>query len=195
MAGGGRDVVVESSGWRRATSGTKRKPSGHALRGNTSPRLGGYHHINIEYKQRVRLVLRDRYFTLRPFGRQARNAPLISLVLEPPPPHPNTTRPRYPTMDTIAESLSPAPSPAGSPAPKKTRRGVAFYPNMNSSNKPQKPFSRSAAKRESVMALGSIEHLQHYFTKSGIAAESECVLSPRFKLRFFADSDHCRSVP
>ena len=48
---------------------------------------------------------------------------------------------------------------------------------MNSSNKPQKPFSRSAAKRESVMALGSIEYLQHYFTKTGLAAESECVPS------------------
>jgi hypothetical protein len=54
---------------------------------------------------------------------------------------------------------------------KKARRQTAFYPNMNASNKPQKPFSRSAAKRESVMALGSIEHLQHYFTKTGIAAK------------------------
>ncbi|KAG9312487.1 hypothetical protein JVU11DRAFT_6874 [Chiua virens] len=43
---------------------------------------------------------------------------------------------------------------------------------MNSSNKPLKPFSRSAAKRQSVMTLGSIEHLQHYFTKTGIAAKS-----------------------
>ncbi|KZT66948.1 hypothetical protein DAEQUDRAFT_746366 [Daedalea quercina L-15889] len=55
---------------------------------------------------------------------------------------------------------------------------VAFYPNMKSANKPQKPFSRSAAKRESVMALGSIEHLQHYFTKSGIAAESNPLNKP-----------------
>ncbi|KAK6974629.1 hypothetical protein R3P38DRAFT_3132604 [Favolaschia claudopus] len=54
---------------------------------------------------------------------------------------------------------------------KKARRQTAFYPNMNSSNKTQKPFSRSAAKRESVMALGSIEHLQHYFTKTGIEAK------------------------
>ena len=59
--------------------------------------------------------------------------------------------------------------------PRKHRRQVAFYPNMNQSNKPTKPFSRSAAKRESVMALGSIEHLQHYFTKTGIAAEKKCV--------------------
>jgi len=34
--------------------------------------------------------------------------------------------------------------------------------------KPVKPFSRSAAKRESVLALGSIEHLQQYFTKTGM---------------------------
>ena len=74
-------------------------------------------------------------------------------------------------MDT-PRSLTPDPS--GSQG-KRPRRQVAFYPNMNSSNKPQKPFSRSAAKRESVMALGSIEYLQHYFTKTGIAAESECV--------------------
>lgn len=78
-------------------------------------------------------------------------------------------------MDTISES--PSDTAPSSPAPngKKSRRQVAFYPNSNSANKPQKPFSRSAAKRESVMALGSIEHLQHYFTKSGIAADSECV--------------------
>ncbi|KAJ7117881.1 hypothetical protein C8R43DRAFT_934318, partial [Mycena crocata] len=62
------------------------------------------------------------------------------------------------------------PSPA---ALKKARRQTAFYPNVNSSNKPQKPFSRSAAKRESVMALGSIEHLQHYFTKTGIEAKKK----------------------
>ena len=61
------------------------------------------------------------------------------------------------------------------PTNKRSRRTVAFYPNMNSTNKPAKPFSRSAAKRESVMALGSIEHLQHYFTKTGLAAEREYV--------------------
>ncbi|KAK7047743.1 hypothetical protein VNI00_006071 [Paramarasmius palmivorus] len=56
---------------------------------------------------------------------------------------------------------------------KKARRQTAFYPNVNSSNKMQKPFSRSAAKRESVMALGSIEHLQYYFTKTGIQAKKK----------------------
>lgn len=63
------------------------------------------------------------------------------------------------------------------PTGKRSRRQVAFYPNMNAANKPTKPFSRSAAKRESVMALGSIEHLQHYFTKTGLVAERECVHS------------------
>ena len=70
-------------------------------------------------------------------------------------------------------------SDSGSPGGKRAggaRRQFAFYPNMNSTNKPLKPFSRSAAKRESVMALGSIEHLQHYFTKTGIAAEKKYVL-------------------
>jgi hypothetical protein len=62
-----------------------------------------------------------------------------------------------------------------SPVAKKTRRPTAFYPNVNASNKQQKPFSRSAAKRESVLALGSIEHLQHYFTKTGIAPKKQYV--------------------
>lgn len=34
----------------------------------------------------------------------------------------------------------------------------------------QKPFSSSAAKRESVMALGSIGHLQNFYAKQGFAA-------------------------
>ena len=78
-------------------------------------------------------------------------------------------------MDTPQDLLLPVRAGTPDGGNKKARRSVAFYPNMNSSNKPLKPFSRSAAKRESVMALGSIEHLQHYFTKSGIAAESEYV--------------------
>jgi hypothetical protein len=35
------------------------------------------------------------------------------------------------------------------------------------------------------MALGSIEHLQHYFTKTGLIAKKECV-PPSF-IRSFAD--------
>ncbi|GJE95929.1 hypothetical protein PsYK624_121210 [Phanerochaete sordida] len=75
-----------------------------------------------------------------------------------------------PTADDVDEA---SPSRRTS-----SRRQFAFYPNMNSSNKPLKPFSRSAAKRESVMALGSIEHLQHYFTKTGLAAEKNPVNKP-----------------
>jgi hypothetical protein len=52
---------------------------------------------------------------------------------------------------------------------KKSRRQPAIYPNTLRAT--PKPFSRSAAKRESVMALGSIEHLQHYFTKTGLQAK------------------------
>ena len=58
---------------------------------------------------------------------------------------------------------------------KKSRPQAAFYPNVNATNKEQKPFSRSAAKRESVMALGSIEHLQHYFTKTGLIEKKQYV--------------------
>ena len=58
---------------------------------------------------------------------------------------------------------------------KKPRPQAAVYPNVNAANKEQKPFSRSAAKRGSVMALGSIEHLQHYFTKTGLIAKKEYV--------------------
>ncbi|KAG1744915.1 uncharacterized protein EDB91DRAFT_1121603 [Suillus paluster] len=69
-------------------------------------------------------------------------------------------------------SASPDSSNHSDAAVNKTRRQTAFYPNMNSANKPVKPFSRSAAKRQSVMTLGSIEHLQHYFTKTGITPRS-----------------------
>jgi hypothetical protein len=56
---------------------------------------------------------------------------------------------------------------------KKLRRQTAVYPNINSTNKIEKPFSKSAAKRDSVLALGSIEHLQHYFTKTGLSASKK----------------------
>ncbi|EJD38347.1 hypothetical protein AURDEDRAFT_139582 [Auricularia subglabra TFB-10046 SS5] len=59
---------------------------------------------------------------------------------------------------------------AASTTSKAQRRQTAYYPLVNASNKPSKPFSRSAAKRESVLQLGSIEHLQHYFTKTGLKA-------------------------
>jgi hypothetical protein len=77
------------------------------------------------------------------------------------------------TPESTGTPSSDSPTKSVSTTVKKARRQTAFYPNMNSTNKPQKPFSRSAAKRESVMALGSIEHLQHYFTKTGLAAKKK----------------------
>ncbi|PCH34778.1 hypothetical protein WOLCODRAFT_139572 [Wolfiporia cocos MD-104 SS10] len=83
---------------------------------------------------------------------------------------------KFPGPASDASDTGSAPE---SPVPHhKPSRQFAYYPSMKSSNKPQKPFSRSAAKRESVMALGSIEHLQHYFTKSGIAAPSNPLNKP-----------------
>ncbi|KAG8215729.1 hypothetical protein J3R82DRAFT_7622 [Butyriboletus roseoflavus] len=87
---------------------------------------------------------------------------------------PDSTTPSL-TPDYTGSGEGEGSSSPASETATKTRRLTAFYPNMNSSNKPLKPFSRSAAKRQSVMTLGSIEHLQHYFTKTGIAAKSKCV--------------------
>ena len=81
--------------------------------------------------------------------------------------------------------------PTSDRAIKKARRQTAFYPIVNSTNKQSKPFSRSAAKRESVLALGSIEHLQHYFTKAGLSAKSKYASSP-FLFVFVAHDGHCR---
>ncbi|KAG8928602.1 hypothetical protein FRC02_006684 [Tulasnella sp. 418] len=66
-------------------------------------------------------------------------------------------------------SSSPATASDAQAAPKRARRQASTYPNNQ--NKPSNPFSKSAAKRGSVMALGSIEHLQHYFTKTGLATK------------------------
>ncbi|KAF8630566.1 hypothetical protein AX17_005378 [Amanita inopinata Kibby_2008] len=87
------------------------------------------------------------------------------------------------TSDSSASTtpmvLTPDSTGTGSPdsstssISRNKRRLTAFYPNTKSANKTLKPFSRSAAKRESVMALGSIEHLQHYFTKTGLAAKKD----------------------
>ncbi|KAJ3764199.1 hypothetical protein EV360DRAFT_31871 [Lentinula raphanica] len=76
------------------------------------------------------------------------------------------TTPLLLTPDTTGTGTGTTPK-------KSQRRQTAFYPHVNSSNKTQKPFSRSAAKRESVMALGSIEHLQYYFTKAGLKAKKK----------------------
>lgn len=77
-------------------------------------------------------------------------------------------------QDSESSATTQQDSASPTASTRKTRRQTAFYPNT--ANKPQKPFSRSAAKRESVMALGSIEYLQHYFTKTGIAPRQRFVI-------------------
>lgn len=50
------------------------------------------------------------------------------------------------------------------------KRSALIYPSASLAAKSnQQPFSRSAAKRESILALGSIGYLQHLYTKQGIA--------------------------
>ncbi|CAE6432976.1 unnamed protein product [Rhizoctonia solani] len=106
-------------------------------------------------------------------------------MADPSPPLPSrtmSTPPKRPTIDTTLGLTSPSPQPLDgsiimdepselpdADALKKSRRQPAIYPNTLRAT--PKPFSRSAAKRESVMALGSIEHLQHYFTKTGLQAK------------------------
>lgn len=94
-------------------------------------------------------------------------------------------------MPLTPESTGTSPDPA---AARKARRQTAFYPNMNAANKPQKPFSRSAAKRESVMMLGSIEHLQHYFTKTGIAAKKNALATHKGLVPALGGTLHIRNT-
>ncbi|KAG8851752.1 hypothetical protein FRB96_009117 [Tulasnella sp. 330] len=77
-----------------------------------------------------------------------------------------------PSLSSISESPDGAAPVAdqGASTIKRSRRQAAFYPMQN---KPNNPFSKSAVKRDSVMALGSIEHLQHYFTKAGLATKRQ----------------------
>ena len=51
----------------------------------------------------------------------------------------------------------------------KRQHRQSVYPN--NASKQSMPFSKSAAKRDSVMALGSIEHLQYYFAKTGLTSK------------------------
>ncbi|KAI5832635.1 hypothetical protein K523DRAFT_234704 [Schizophyllum commune Tattone D] len=95
-------------------------------------------------------------------------------------------------MALTPESTGSSPDPSS--AARKARRQTAFYPNLNSANKPPKPFSRSAAKRESVMMLGSIEHLQHYFTKTGIAAKKSALATHKGLVPALGGTLHIRNT-
>ncbi|CAD6884897.1 unnamed protein product [Tilletia controversa] len=61
---------------------------------------------------------------------------------------------------------------AGGKRSLRPRKSGLFYPSSTlAAHSNAKPFSKSAAKRESVLALGSIGHLQHLFSKQGIASK------------------------
>ncbi|CAE6479990.1 unnamed protein product [Rhizoctonia solani] len=101
-------------------------------------------------------------------------------MAEPGPARVMSPPPKRPTIDTTFADSPPSQALDGSlimdepgelADAKKARRQTAIYPNTLRAT--PKPFSRSAAKRESVMALGSIEHLQHYFTKTGLQAKQK----------------------
>ncbi|KAE8226629.1 hypothetical protein CF319_g801 [Tilletia indica] len=71
--------------------------------------------------------------------------------------------------DGAEEGLHPS-SGGGGKQMLRPRKSGLFYPSSTlAAHSNQKPFSKSAAKRESVLALGSIGHLQHLFSKQGIA--------------------------
>ena len=74
---------------------------------------------------------------------------------------PLAAHPSAPTLPTHLHTLPPDMSSDLPPA-KASRKTFYASPSLQ-------PFSRSAAKRSSVMALGSIQYLQHQYTKLGIA--------------------------
>lgn len=67
-----------------------------------------------------------------------------------------------PSESSASEALGPVPFPS-------PRRSGGYH----TAQRPQL-LSRSAAKRESVMALGSIRHLQYQFAKQGLANKTRC---------------------
>ncbi|EPQ31482.1 uncharacterized protein PFL1_06837 [Pseudozyma flocculosa PF-1] len=77
---------------------------------------------------------------------------------------PSTSKPGELDQDQDTDATAPEGQP---------RRSALFYPSSALAAKSnQKPFSRSAAKRDSVMALGSIGYLQHLYAKQGIASKT-----------------------
>lgn len=82
----------------------------------------------------------------------------------------------FPTIDEdSSQTFTAFPSIEEPRRPLRNKnRPTAFYGSPNPRAPPQ-PFSKSAAKRESVMALGSIQHLQHLYAKNGLASRARCV--------------------
>jgi hypothetical protein len=80
----------------------------------------------------------------------------------------------------VSSTPSSTPHSTGTQDPsrasaKKPRLQAVFLSDCESAHKEQKSFSRCAHPSEKALALGSIEHLQHYSTKSGLIAKKECV--------------------
>lgn len=63
----------------------------------------------------------------------------------------------------------PAAMKDDQPTALRPKRSTLFYasPGFNTKSN-QKPFAGSAAKRESVQALGTIAHLQEFYTRQGL---------------------------
>ena len=73
-----------------------------------------------------------------------------------------------PLTGSDRDSIDPIPIKEGLESTKglKHKRSALFYPSETlAAQSNSKPFARSAAKRDSVQALGSIGHLQHLYSK------------------------------
>ncbi|KAN0061501.1 hypothetical protein ACQY0O_006348 [Thecaphora frezii] len=91
-----------------------------------------------------------------PMGKSPRSSSVVSF--------PSTAKPGDPDEDRDVDAAPPGGPP---------KRAPLIYPSSALGAKSnQKPFSRSAAKRDSVMALGSIGYLQHLYAKQGIASKT-----------------------
>ncbi|POW14411.1 hypothetical protein PSHT_07442 [Puccinia striiformis] len=80
-------------------------------------------------------------------------------------PFPSSSPP--PTPTTTTTTTNELSSPGNMEQQNTNRPRMAYYTPMN-----PRQFSSSAAKRDSVMALGSIAHLQHYFVRNGLATKN-----------------------
>ncbi|KNE97688.1 hypothetical protein PSTG_09092 [Puccinia striiformis f. sp. tritici PST-78] len=82
-------------------------------------------------------------------------------------PFPSSSPPPTPTTTTTTTTTNELSSPGNMEQQNTNRPRMAYYTPMN-----PRQFSSSAAKRDSVMALGSIAHLQHYFVRNGLATKN-----------------------
>lgn len=83
--------------------------------------------------------------------------------------HAPSSRVSVASSATSASLESAQQQQGGGTASLKQKRSTVFHGSEAFKAKTnQKPFSESAAKRESVMALGSIGHLQNFYAKQGL---------------------------